>query len=101
MLSHPLSATVLLSLLDSTAFANFTTSFLMEQFSLQTPGSLRMHYFSAAAPARLLNAGHPLSLSKLVFDSAEKHALTHEREDGEAGNGGGGREKEIPIGKST
>ncbi|KAA1476842.1 hypothetical protein DENSPDRAFT_843953, partial [Dentipellis sp. KUC8613] len=92
MLSHALSA-ALLSLLDSTAFANLTKSFLMKQFSPHTPGSLRMHYFSAAAPVRLLNAGHPLSLSKLVFDRAQKHALTHEREDGgRDGNGGGGRE---------
>ena len=62
--------TLLLSLFDSPAYANLTTSYLTETFNPRTPDDPRVRYFSIAGRMGALNIWHPLWFPKVVLDSA-------------------------------
>ncbi|KIJ62664.1 hypothetical protein HYDPIDRAFT_93977 [Hydnomerulius pinastri MD-312] len=66
--------TLLLSLLDSPAYANLTTSYLNDVFNPATPDDPRVKYFSVVSRADDMNIWHPLWLPKMVLDDAEKKA---------------------------
>ena len=63
--------TLLLSLFDSPAYANLTTSYLTETFNPRTPDDPRVRYFSIAGRMGALNIWHPLWFPKVVLDSAD------------------------------
>jgi len=62
--------TVLLSLFDSPAYANLTTSYLTETFNPRTPDDPRVRYFSIAGRMGAPNIWHPLWFPKVVLDSS-------------------------------
>lgn len=66
--------TLLLSLFDSPAYANLTTSYLTETFNPRTPDDPRVRYFSIAGRMGALNIWHPLWFPKVVLDSASADA---------------------------
>ncbi|KAN0130644.1 alpha/beta-hydrolase [Lactarius tabidus] len=66
--------TLLLSLFDSPAYANLTTSYLTETFNPRTPDDPRVRYFSIAGRMGALNIWHPLWFPKAVLDSASGDA---------------------------
>jgi triacylglycerol lipase len=66
--------TYLLSLMDSPAYANLTTSYLKDVFNPSTPDDPNVKYFSVAGRMEGLPIWHPLWLPKLVMDGAEDRA---------------------------
>ncbi|KIK99831.1 hypothetical protein PAXRUDRAFT_423053 [Paxillus rubicundulus Ve08.2h10] len=66
--------TLLLSVLDSPAYANLTSSYLNDVFNPATPDDPRVKYFSVVSRADDLNIWHPLWLPKVILDDAEKMA---------------------------
>ncbi|KAH7885198.1 alpha beta-hydrolase [Phlebopus sp. FC_14] len=66
--------TLLLSLLDSPAYANLTTSYLNDVFNPNTPNDPRVKYFSVASRTDEMSILHPLWLPKTVLDDAEKRS---------------------------
>ena len=76
--------TLLLSLVDSPAYANLTTSYLNDVFNPSTPDDPRVKYFSVASRIDEMNIWHPLWLPKMVLDDAERKA--RERLKATAGN---------------
>ncbi|KAF8133888.1 alpha beta-hydrolase [Boletus edulis] len=66
--------TLLLSLLDSPAYANLTTSYLNDVFNPSTPNDPRVKYFSVASRIDEMNIWHPLWFPKMVLDDAERKA---------------------------
>lgn len=66
--------TLLLSLIDSPAYANLTTSFLNDVFNPSTPDDPRVKYFSVASRIEEMNIWHPLWFPKMVLDDAERKA---------------------------
>ena len=67
-------STLLLSLIDSPAYANLTTSYLNDVFNPSTPDDPRVKYFSVASRADGMSIWHPLWLPKMVLDDAEREA---------------------------
>jgi len=82
--------TLLLSLIDSPAYACLTTSYLNDIFNPSTPDDTRVKYFSVASRIDEMNIWHPLWLPKMVLDDAEKKArdLTASTREDEWGNDG-------------
>lgn len=73
----PSSLTALImSVLDSPAYANLTTAYLNNVFNPATPDDPNVKYFSVAGRMYGVNIWHPFWLPKLVMDSAEKKAPT-------------------------
>ncbi|KAG8214675.1 alpha beta-hydrolase [Butyriboletus roseoflavus] len=66
--------TLLLSLIDSPAYANLTTSYLNDVFNPSTPDDPRVKYFSVASRIDEMNIWHPLWLPKMVLDDTERKA---------------------------
>ncbi|KAI0076756.1 alpha/beta-hydrolase [Panus rudis PR-1116 ss-1] len=64
--------TLLLSLLDSPAYANLTSTYLNTIFNPNTPNSPNVKYFSVAGRIRSLSVWHPLWLPKMVLDGFEE-----------------------------
>ncbi|CAL1713596.1 unnamed protein product [Somion occarium] len=64
--------TLLLSLLDSPAYANLTSTYLNSIFNPQTPDSPYVKYFSVAGRVSSLSVWHPLWLPKMVLDGFEE-----------------------------
>ncbi|KAF8531992.1 Alpha/Beta hydrolase protein [Gautieria morchelliformis] len=64
---------LILSLIDSPAYANLTTSFLRDIFNPSTPDKPDVKYFSVAARTTKMSIWHPLWLPKLIIDAAEEH----------------------------
>ena len=66
--------TLLLSLVDSPAYANLTTKYLTETFNPNTPDDPRVKYWSVASRVGLGKMGifHPLWLPKVVVDGVEE-----------------------------
>ncbi|KIY62174.1 alpha/beta-hydrolase [Cylindrobasidium torrendii FP15055 ss-10] len=81
--------TFLISLLDSPAYANLTSTYLNEVFNPNTPDDPNVKYFSIAGRAGNINVLHPLWLPKMVLDGVEKKERERLREawerDGETG----------------
>jgi triacylglycerol lipase len=63
--------TLLLSLLDSPAYANLTTTFLNDHFNPSTPDVPGVRYFSVAARTERMSPFHPLWLPKLILDETD------------------------------
>ncbi|KAL4080784.1 alpha beta-hydrolase [Scleroderma citrinum] len=66
--------TLILSYLDSPAYANLTTSYLNDVFNPTTPDDPRVKYFSVVSRIDEVNIWHPLWLPKMVLDDAERTA---------------------------
>ncbi|EKM49783.1 uncharacterized protein PHACADRAFT_265467 [Phanerochaete carnosa HHB-10118-sp] len=78
--------TLLLSLLDSPAYANLSTTYLREVFNPHTPDDPKVRYFSVAGRLSSMNIWHPLWLPKMVLDGYEERE--RERLGGQWGNDG-------------
>ncbi|EJC98498.1 alpha/beta-hydrolase [Fomitiporia mediterranea MF3/22] len=63
--------TLLLSVLDSPAYANLSTQYLQNIFNPATPDDPRVRYYSVAARTKSMNVWHPLFLPKTVLDGVE------------------------------
>jgi len=63
--------TLLLSLLDSPAYANLSTTYLREVFNPHTPDDPKVRYFSVAGRLSSMSIWHPLWLPKMVLDGYE------------------------------
>ncbi|PFH54027.1 hypothetical protein AMATHDRAFT_170612 [Amanita thiersii Skay4041] len=63
--------TLLLSILDSPAYANLTSRFLNDVFNPATPNDPSVKYFSVAGRMSGVNIWHPLWLPKMVLDAFE------------------------------
>ena len=111
--SHPLASlpssftTLLLSIVDSPAYSNLTTSYLTRVFNPMTPDDPRVRYFSVAARLAGVSVWHPLWLPKTVLDGVEGRLRQQSREDWEREHGeyidstttGKGSEGGKPFGK--
>ena len=64
--------TLLLSLLDSPAYANLSTTYLNKVFNPSTPDDPSVRYFSVAGRLSSMNVWHPLWLPKMVLDGYEE-----------------------------
>ncbi|KDR82429.1 hypothetical protein GALMADRAFT_237741 [Galerina marginata CBS 339.88] len=96
--------TLLLSIVDSPAYANLTSSFLNDVFNPATPDDPSVKYWSVAGrmSAESVSVWHPFWLPKMVLDGAEekereKLKKVWEEEEDKGGNRGGGWGKEIPF----
>lgn len=76
--------TLLLSLLDSPAYANLTSAYLTSVFNPSTPDDPSVKYFSVAGRVSGMSVWHPLWLPKMVLDR-------YEEKQREKGLGGGPR----------
>lgn len=71
--SLPQSITsMILSLVDSPAYSNLTTSYLNDYFNPATPNVPGVKYFSIAGRVKEMSVFHPLWLPKLIIDKAEE-----------------------------
>jgi triacylglycerol lipase len=66
--------TLLLSMLDSPAYANLTTKYLNDIFNPATPDAPGVKYFSVAGRIDGVSIWHPLWLPKMVLDGVESRA---------------------------
>ncbi|KAM6494277.1 Alpha/Beta hydrolase fold [Amanita muscaria] len=64
--------TLILSILDSPAYANLTSNFLNDVFNPTTPDDPSVKYFSVAGRMSGVSVWHPFWLPKLVLDSFEE-----------------------------
>ncbi|KAF5380755.1 hypothetical protein D9757_007161 [Collybiopsis confluens] len=64
--------TLLLSILDSPAYANLTSAHLNNVFNPATPNDPRVKYFSVAGRMPAVSIWHPLWLPKFVLDDFEQ-----------------------------
>lgn len=73
--------TLLLSILDSPAYANLSTHYLERVFNPSTPDDPRVRYYSVAARTSSIGLLHPLWLPKVVLDSTENEERKHAPKD--------------------
>jgi triacylglycerol lipase len=64
--------TLLLSIVDSPAYANLTSAFLNDVFNPATPDDPLVKYFSVASRIGAVNIWHPFWLPKMVLDGTEE-----------------------------
>ncbi|KAG8893210.1 hypothetical protein FRC01_013724, partial [Tulasnella sp. 417] len=64
--------TMILSYVDSPAYANLTTSYLNDIFNPSTPNVEGVKYFSVAGRVDSMSIFHPLWLPKLILDKSEE-----------------------------
>ena len=64
--------TLLLSILDSPAYSNLTSTYLNNVFNPSTPNSPHVKYFSVAGRTESMSLWHPLWLPKMVLDGFEE-----------------------------
>ncbi|KAI0373778.1 alpha/beta-hydrolase [Pilatotrama ljubarskyi] len=74
--------TLLLSLLDSPAYANLTSTYLNTVFNPATPNDPSVKYFSVAGRISNMSIWHPLWLPKMVIDGFEEKERARLREAG-------------------
>ncbi|KAI9069372.1 alpha/beta-hydrolase [Trametes sanguinea] len=72
--------TLLLSLLDSPAYANLTSTYLNTVFNPATPNDPSVKYFSVAGRISNMSIWHPLWLPKMVLDGFEEKERARQRE---------------------
>ncbi|TBU21832.1 alpha/beta-hydrolase [Dichomitus squalens] len=75
--------TLLLSVLDSPAYANLTTAYLNTVFNPHTPDDPSVKYFSVAGRTAGVGIWHPLWLPKMVLDGFEERERARMRETGD------------------
>ncbi|KAG5353918.1 hypothetical protein C0989_000161 [Termitomyces sp. Mn162] len=63
---------LMLSIVDSPAYANLTTKYLNEVFNPRTPDDPTVKYFSVTSRVDSVNIWHPFWFTKLVLDGAEE-----------------------------
>ncbi|ESK94257.1 lipase 2 [Moniliophthora roreri MCA 2997] len=64
--------TLLMSILDSPAYANLTSNYLNNVFNPATPDNPNVKYFSVAGRMPSVNVWHPFWLPKMVLDDFEE-----------------------------
>ncbi|TFK93287.1 alpha/beta-hydrolase [Polyporus arcularius HHB13444] len=74
--------TLLISLLDSPAYGNLTSTYLNTIFNPNTPDDPSVKYFSVAGRTSSMNIWHPLWLPKMVLDGFEERERSRLREQG-------------------
>lgn len=78
--------TLLLSILDSPAYANLTSAYLNNVFNPATPNDPRVKYFSVAGRMPSVNIWHPFWLPKTVIDGVETKERKRMKEQWESAN---------------
>ncbi|GBE85094.1 Alpha/Beta hydrolase protein [Sparassis latifolia] len=73
--------TLLLSVVDSPAYANLTSAYLDNVFNPATPDDPSVKYFSVAGRVTNLSIWHPLWLPKMVLDGFEEKERERLRDD--------------------
>jgi triacylglycerol lipase len=68
--------TLLLSTVDTPAYANLTTSYLNDVFNPSTPNDPKVKYFSVTSRVSSVSVLHPFWFTKLVVDSFEEKERT-------------------------
>ncbi|WVW86809.1 hypothetical protein I302_108864 [Kwoniella bestiolae CBS 10118] len=68
----------LLSIFDSPAYSNLTTSFLRDHFNPSTPDSANVKYTSVAGRISKMSVLHPLWFPKLVLDAAAENGYAED-----------------------
>ncbi|KAL0569673.1 hypothetical protein V5O48_012286 [Marasmius crinis-equi] len=86
--------TLLMSILDSPAYANLTSTYLQDVFNPATPDNPNVKYFSIAGRMPSVNIWHPFWLPKMVLDDVEKKSRQRLKEEWEKGNG---HESQRPL----
>ncbi|KAI0927735.1 hypothetical protein AcV5_008191 [Taiwanofungus camphoratus] len=71
--------TLLLSVVDSPAYANLTSAYLDTVFNPNTPDDPAVKYFSVAGRIKNVSVWHPLWLPKMVLDGFEEKEREHLR----------------------
>ncbi|KAL0064323.1 hypothetical protein AAF712_008769 [Marasmius tenuissimus] len=66
--------TLIMSILDSPAYANLTSTYLQEVFNPATPDNPKVKYLSVAGRMPSVNIWHPFWLPKMVLDDFEKNS---------------------------
>ncbi|KAH9850201.1 alpha/beta-hydrolase [Lenzites betulinus] len=74
--------TLLLSLLDSPAYAHLTSTYLNTIFNPATPNDPSVKYFSVAGRTSGMSIWHPLWLPKMVLDGFEEKERARMRDEG-------------------
>ncbi|TFK27658.1 alpha/beta-hydrolase [Coprinopsis marcescibilis] len=64
--------TLLLSVVDSPAYANLTSAYLNDVFNPATPDDPNVKYWSVAGRVPAVNIWHPFWFTKMIVDSAEE-----------------------------
>lgn len=77
--------TMLISVLDSPAYANLTSAYLNDVFNPNTPNDPSVKYFSVAGRMGNASVWHPFWLPKMVLDGVEKKEREQLRESWERG----------------
>ncbi|KAK0460023.1 alpha beta-hydrolase [Desarmillaria tabescens] len=75
--------TLLISILDSPAYSNLTSTYLNTVFNPNTPNSPAVKYFSVAGRMPNVNLWHPFWLPKMVLDGVERKERERLRDVGE------------------
>lgn len=75
--------TLLISILDSPAYSNLTSTYLNTVFNPNTPNNPAVKYFSVAGRMPNVNLWHPFWLPKMVLDGVEKRERERLRDVGE------------------
>ncbi|TFK48770.1 alpha/beta-hydrolase [Heliocybe sulcata] len=75
--------TFLLSIVDSPAYANLTSTYLNDVFNPATPDSPHVKYLSVAARIQSVAIWHPFWLPKMVLDGIEQRERAKLRKEGE------------------
>ncbi|KAK6908814.1 hypothetical protein I203_102818 [Kwoniella mangroviensis CBS 8507] len=68
----------LLSIFDSPAYSNLTTSYLRDHFNPSTPDSSNVKYTSVAGRISKMSVLHPLWFPKLVLDAAAENGYAED-----------------------
>jgi triacylglycerol lipase len=79
--------TLLLSIVDSPAYANLTTSYLTHVFNPQTPDDPHVRYFSVAGRTEGVGIWHPLWLPKMILDGVEERTRQRLKDEWEREHG--------------
>lgn len=93
--------TLILSIVDSPAYANLTSTYLNDVFNPMTPDDPFVKYFSVASRLGGVNIWHPFWLPKMVLDGAEEKQRAALRAAWEEENRGGefakGEKGSVPL----
>lgn len=82
--------TLLMSVVDSPAYSNLTSTYLNTVFNPLTPDDPRVKYFSVAGRTEGVSVWHPLWLPKMVLDGFEEKGREKLKKEWEEKKGRGG-----------
>jgi triacylglycerol lipase len=95
--------TLLLSIVDSPAYSNLTTTYLNNVFNPATPNDPEVKYFSVASRLPGVSIWHPLWLPKAILDETERKqrlklkGLWEQHREKGGQNIDGGDDEAIPL----